>query len=189
MLRIANNELGYEETYSKNSEGKIVYYSKYGDSFNAPNNPWCSAFVMWVAKNTKINGTNLFTDVFQKENKIAYPLSATNSIYTFNTSKNLSFYYSNAYGGSYTPKKGDLIYFCDEGTWDKKIYSTMHIPTNGHVEIIQAVNGNTITTIGGNNKTEKTVTIDNTTRNIYAVTKRNYQIDNKKIMGYGSWYK
>lgn len=172
-LEIATNEIGYVANNGK---------TKYAESFNSATSPWCSAFVFWIAKNTEVNGTNLYDDIFQKENKILNPLSATNSIYTFNKSKNLNFYYSKAYDGNYTPKKGDLIYYKWEktGTWNKQIYSTLHISNGGHVEIVNYVSNNKVYTIGGNNSTPS---------GSRGVTEFNIDLNSKSIIGYGSWYK
>lgn len=173
FLEIATKEIGYVENNNK---------TKYAESFNSATSPWCSAFVFWVAKNTEVDGTNLYNDVIQKENKILNPLSASNSIYTFNKSSNLNFYYSKAYGGNYTPKKGDLIYYKWEntGTWNKQIYSTLHISYGGHVEIVNYVSNNKVYTIGGNNSTPS---------GSRGVTEYNIDLNSKSIIGYGSWYK
>lgn len=203
MIEVAASEIGYtetkKETKKENGDSIITRHTKYAESFHNPNVAWCSAFVMWVAKNTSVDNTNLFNDVIQKEGKISNPLSATNSIYTFSNNSNLNFYYSKAYGGDYTPKKGDLIYFYYNGTWDKQITSTMHltdpnpndsISINGHVEIVESVNGNYITTIGGNNSTSQTATINGQSYSLRGVTKTTnyYTLDSKNIIGYGSWY-
>lgn len=187
MIQIARAEIGYKESYTN----AHTYTSKYGDSFHNATAPWCSAFVFWVAKNTEVNGTNLFNDVIQKEGKISNPLSATNSIYTFHNNKNLNFYYSKNYNGNYTPKKGDLIYINYNNNWDKTITPTMHLGAGTHVEIVESVNGNNITTIGGNNKTGETIKFGNETVHVCGVTRTTnfYTLDSKSIMGYGSWYK
>lgn len=186
MIQIARAEVGYKETYSN----ATTYTSKYGEAFGSANSPWCSAFVFWVAKNTEVNGTNLFNGIIQKEGKVNNPLSAVNSIYTFNNNKNLNFYFSKTYGGNYTPKKGDLIYFYYNKTWDKKITPTMHLGNGSHVEIVESVNGNNITTIGGNNKTGETIKFGEKTVEVYGVTRTTnyYTLDSKSILGYGSWY-
>jgi len=168
MISIASNEIG-----TKNGTNND---NKYGRELGLNNRAWCSIFTMWVAKKTTINGTNLFEDVFQKEIEIHNIASATNSIYVFNNSKSLNFYYSSYYGGNYTPKKGDLIYFSRTGKWDKNIYPTMHITTGGHVGIVEYVENGVIHTIEGNT-------------NGGQVARRNRNLNSEDIVGFGSWYK
>lgn len=160
MISIANKEA----SKTKNNYGD--YYVDY---------PWCARFVMWIAKQTTVDNTNLYNNVFEKEMKIKNPESATNSIYTFHTSKSLSFYKSPNYGGNYTPKKGDLIYFDWTGNWDQKISANMHVTPRGHVGIVEYVKNGRVYTIEGNSDD--------------SVAKLNYDLNSTSIIGYGSWYK
>lgn len=51
MVEIAKNEVGYfETTYSDGS-----FYSKYGDWYGYPNEPWCAMFVSWCANQAGIS--------------------------------------------------------------------------------------------------------------------------------------
>ena len=167
MINIASQEVGYKANGDNN---------KYGQELGRNNQPWCALFVTWVAKHTEAQNTNLFDDVIQKEKPILNIASATNSIYTFHTNSNLSFYYSKHYGGNYTPKKGDYIYFDWQNNWDKKIYSGMHIMNGGHVGIVTNVGNGYVHTIEGNSGQD-------------TVFKGNYPLNSASIMGYGSWYK
>ena len=162
MIKIANSEASKTK-------------SEYGGYYENGKEAWCSKFVMWVAQQTTVDNTNLYKNIFEKEMKIQNPKSATNSIYTFSASSHLRFNYSNNYGGSYTPKKGDLIYFKWTNDWDKKIYSSMHITPRGHVGIVEYVKNGRVYTIEGN-------TSD-------AISKLNYDLNSQSILGYGSWYK
>lgn len=167
MINIASQEVGYKANGDNN---------KYGQELNQNNQPWCALFVTWVAKHTEAQNTNLFDDVIQKEKPILNIASATNSIYTFHTNSNLSFYYSKHYGGNYTPKKGDYIYFDWLKNWDKKIYSNMHLLNGGHVGIVSHVENGYIHTIEGNSGQDTVYT-------------SSYPLNSASIMGYGSWYK
>ena len=72
--------------------------------------------------------------------------------------KNLDYYAR----GSYTPKVGDLVFFCWEGNsscWD-------------HVEIVIGVDSSNVTTLGGNTSTNN-------------VKKRSWNLSNSYIRGYG----
>lgn len=151
--------------------------SKYGASGGQA---WCGFFTSWALKNTEYNGENLFYDIIEKENKVENPGSALCSVYNFETSSNLAFYYSQYYANklgksTYTPKKGDIIYFNWDNNWNGQITScsNMHYG-NSHVGIIGDVSGTTITTYEGNCGGK--------------VCSTTYQVDNPSIIGYGSWY-
>lgn len=167
MISIASKEVGYAASNDYNKYAKEI-------APNIDGQPWCAIFVTWVAKKTSVSNTNLYSDVIEKEKPIQNYASAVNSIYTFKNNSNLQFYYSNHYGGNYTPKKGDYIYFNWSKNWDKRIYSGMHI-SNSHVGLVEYVSGNTVYTIEGNSGND-------------TVIKGNYQLNSASIMGYGSWY-
>lgn len=167
MIQVASNEIGTQEGENNSN--------KYGKELGINNQPWCAIFVTWVAKHTTVSGTNLFSGVIQKYNTIYNPYSAVNSIYTFSTSKNLKFYYSNYYGGSgYTPKKGDYIYFNWNKNWNKKIYPET-FSEGQHVGIVEYVKDGYVYTIEGNTSSG-------------TVARLSYNLDSGAIMGYGSWY-
>lgn len=168
MIQIATKEVGYQAVKDKNKYAKEIAPSLDGE-------PWCAIFVTWVSKKTNIQNINLFNDVIQKEKPIANFASAVGSIYNFNTNSNLQFYYSQYYGGKYTPKKGDYIYFNWGKNWDKKIYNGMFI-ANSHIGIVESVSNGSVHTIEGNSGND-------------TVIKGSYQLTNPSIMGYGSWYK
>lgn len=53
LVEIAKNEVGYfETTYSDGS-----FYSKYGDWYGYPNEPWCAMFVSWCANKAGISSS------------------------------------------------------------------------------------------------------------------------------------
>lgn len=168
MINIASQEVGYKANNDKNKYAKEIAPALDGQ-------PWCAIFVTWVSKHTELQNTNLFNDIIQKEKAIPNFAAAVSSIYTFNTNSNLSFYYSQHYGGNYTPKKGDYIYFNWGKNWDKKIYSGM-FTSNSHIGIVEFVSNGSVHTIEGNSGSD-------------TVTKVSYQLNDPTIMGYGSWYK
>ena len=114
-------------------------------------------------------------EVIQKEKPISNFASALGSIYNFHTNSNLQFYYSKHYGGNYTPKKGDYIYFNWGNNWNKNIYNGMFI-ANSHIGIVEYTSNGVVHTIEGNSGND-------------TVIKGSYQLTNPSIMGYGSWYK
>jgi len=166
MINVANAE------YLKNP-------SQYGSYYENGKEAWCAKFTTWVAQQTTVNGTNLYNDIIQKENKIQNYKSALNPIYTFHISSNLNFYYSKAYGGTYVPKKGDLIFFEWTNNWNKDISPSMY-SARGHIGIVEHSENGRVYTIEGNATTGD---------GVYKVVKLDYPLDYKPIIGYGSWYK
>ena len=72
--------------------------------------------------------------------------------------------------------KLDVIHYIDiDEYWDVKTFN----------------NDNNLVTIGGNNSTNQTITIDGETYKLRGVTKSSnyYKLDSQSIIGYGSWYK
>lgn len=116
ILHIAAGEVGYEET--------PVNITKYGEWYGF-HNAWCAMFVSWCAYQA-----NISTSVIPKS---ASPIEIKNVLY--NQGRH---YLSAAYGGSYTPVPGDLIF----------INNTPAAP--GHIGIVVSVSGNTVRIIDGN---------------------------------------
>lgn len=152
---------------------------KYGGTSGAA---WCAYFANWAMKQTTYNNVNLYKDIVNKNGQIANVACAGATAYEFNKSKdpNLNFYKSKYYGGSYNPKKGDLIYFEWDGNWGGKI--TLNPGTCSglgadHIGIISEKKGNDITYISGN--------CDSTGG---TVCKKTFPSNSSYIMGYGSWY-
>lgn len=168
MIQVATKEVGYQAAKDKNKYAKEIAPSLDGE-------PWCAIFVTWVSKKANAQNTNLFNDVIQKEKPISNFASAVGSIYNFHTNSNLQFYYSKHYGGNYTPKKGDYIYFNWGNNWNKNIYNGMFI-ANSHIGIVEYTSNGVVHTIEGNSGND-------------TVIKGSYQLTNPSIMGYGSWYK
>lgn len=179
MLEKAKNELGTEGT---GENGNDTPYGTGG--------AWCAKFVTWVVKNTNAsNGTNLYNDIINKDGYIIQEFRALGSIYAFNRSNHLNFYYSKAkksLAGSkyteYTPKKGDYIYLERDEKWNGEI-NRNGMP-NGHVGIVEYVEGNIIHTIEGNVTGKGTDCADGK----WCVSRMERNIDKGNLIGFGSWY-
>lgn len=169
MVRIATNELGIQE--GKNND------NKYGQALNNNKVPWCAIFVTWVAQKTEINNINLYRDIITKnDNNLSYA-STTGNIMHFYTQNNLDFYPSNYYDGNYTPKPGDYIFFDLENEWNKITTHDNIKKAAKHTGLVVEVKNGKVYTIEGNaGKPEM-------------VRKKEYNLNNNNILGYGSWYK
>ena len=171
MLNIAKGEIGHKGGNK---------YSGYGDS-----TPWCAFFAVWLTEQTKIDGEGTVRNIIEKEGPIYSTGAAGGTMINFNTASNLEFHYSKYYGGNYTPKKGDFIYYrFDNHNWDKKIYGSMFDQTD-HVGIVDYVEGNKLHTVEGNMSNGNG---GGSANNVVAPVDY-YTLDSSDIMGYGSWYK
>ena len=170
MVAIATNQIGTKEG-SNNS-------NKYGTDLGINHQPWCGIFVTWVAQNTNIGNTNLYDDVITKNNNLTNFASSTDTLVDFYEFSNLKFEYSKHYGGNYTPKAGDYIFFdTKERNWNKTFNRSLSIEgmrISNHVGLVVSADSNNVYTIEGN-------TSD-------GVAKKTYKINSAKILGYGSWY-
>lgn len=100
-------------------------------------------------------------------------------VFKSNKNSNVTFEYSKAYDGNYTPKAGDIIWYqwkgssCrgSNGKWDKVTKCV------DHVGIVTSSDSNYVYTIEGN------------TGDPGLVRKRERVIDSDEIIAYGSWYK
>lgn len=170
LINLAKGELG---------ETNCDKYGTGGTWKNGACSNWCSIFVTWVLSNTEVSsGTTLWNHI------------TNNGIYTgncqgrcagdfpiiFDQNKNLVFHKSTYYGGTYTPKKGDIIAFWwpqynDNKYWDGSMATAIH---SDHAAIVINVNSDgTIHTIQGSGSAHMVREIDRS-------------VD--EIMGYSSWY-
>lgn len=123
IMATAASQVGYYEG--------VGGYSKYGDYFGSPYIAWCGAFVSWCARTTGI-----------PENVIPTNLSSTAMRDYF---KSLGLYYlSPAYGGTYIPKQGDIIFFTSTDTYSRSQDNITH------VGLVLEANSSYITCIEGN---------------------------------------
>lgn len=123
IMATASSQVGYYE----GSGG----YSKYGEYFGNPYVPWCGAFVSWCARTTGI-----------PQDVIPTNLSSTAMRDYF---KGLGLHHlSPAYGGTYIPKQGDIVFF----TSTNSAYRSQSNIT--HVGLVLSANSSTVTCIEGN---------------------------------------
>lgn len=139
--------------------GSISGYPDNGYSY-----PWCATFVSWVIWNTEHEGTQLSSILDYKSASVG---NYADHIYK---SETLEFKNGPSYGGNYTPKQGDLVFF----SWDCD-YSGK-FPANGmdHIGIVVE------------EKDGKLITIEGNTSN--SVAQRSYDINSCQLAGYGVWY-
>ena len=143
---------------------------------------WCGYFVTWALKNTEITreiNTMSLYNYINKEGFIENDSEASGIWYAFVKSSHLDFHRSTSSGGTYTPKKGDIVWFqfsdgyCktkfpkDYGQWSENNRCA------DHVAIVESVNGDMVTSIDGNSGGK----VSRVTRNV------------SQIVAYGSWYK
>lgn len=168
MIEVASGEIG-----KNNNSGKYGYTGA----------PWCAMFASWVMENTTVDGVNLAKDIVQKEHKDPNRAGAACTMYAFKNSSHLNFHYSRYYAPkynksdiSYIPKKGDLVYFDWNGDWNGTISSSCAPGATwiDHIGIVEYVKDGVVYTVEGNTSKK--------------VGKRNYSLDSKVLIGFGSWY-
>ncbi|MCH5299359.1 MAG: Ig-like domain-containing protein [Ruminococcus sp.] len=120
IVGVARTQVGYQE----NSVG-----TKYGDWYNGifVNQPWCAMFVSWCAEQANIPNT-----VIQKYASCSVEVAWFKAIGRW--------YDSKAYGGSYTPQKGDIVFYRDSGSSS----------VSTHTGVLAGLNGNYLDVIEGN---------------------------------------
>ena len=158
LVNVARSQLGYHEGdntsqlhgESSGSSNYTEYGYWYGTQVQGHSGgsyyAWCAYFISWCARQAGIP-TSIISNA-------SYACAGSDN----GDFKNLDYYAR----GSYTPKVGDLVFFCWEGNsscWD-------------HVEIVIGVDSSNVTTIGGNTSTNN-------------VKKRSWNLSNSYIRGYG----
>ena len=158
LVNVARSQLGYHEGdntsqlhgESSGSRNYTEYGYWYGTQVQGHSGgsyyAWCAYFISWCARQAGIP-TSIISNA-------SYACAGSDN----GDFKNLDYYAR----GSYTPKAGDLVFFCWEGNsscWD-------------HVEIVIGVSSSEVTTLGGN-------TGDNN------VKSRKWSLSNSNIRGYG----
>lgn len=170
MLRVAYNEIGYcEKATNNNLDSKTANcggnnYTKYGRDYKNKAKDeyayaWCAVFVWWVTKETNANGKNLFDDIVKVKNTYAKAYYKTLNGHTFQKSPH--------YGGTYVPKRGDIILFWYDGDWDKKTVQA------NHVGIVDTVHDGKVHTVEGNKGN--------------VVKRMSFKLNDSQIMGYAVW--
>lgn len=154
------------------------YQSKYG---GYQGQAWCGYFVAWALKNTNLDdGTSLYNYIRQGQTFADGLASGTWPGFQNSNNSNIKFYKAKGYGGNYTPKKGDIVYFQWPSTYSEAYCQVIYGKWNGydrcadHVGIVEYADGNTIHTIEGN-----------TTADSIVARRERYS---NEIVAYGSWY-
>ena len=158
LVNVARSQLGYHEGNntsqlhgeSSGSSNYTEYGYWYGTQVQGNSGgsyyAWCAYFISWCARQAGIP-TSIISNA-------SYACAGSDN----GDFKNLDYYAR----GSYTPKVGDLVFFCWEGNsscWD-------------HVEIVIGVDSSNVTTLGGNTSTNNVKT-------------RSWKLSNSYIRGYG----
>lgn len=175
LIALAEGELG-------NTNG-----AKYGASGGAA---WCAFFVTWALDHTDVEGVGTIFDIIEKDGKAASLGTGGGTMINFAKGSNLKFYYSRYYASklgdtisrNYTPKRGDIIYFRwdrdgKRPDWNGEISGDMYDECS-HVGIVDYVDSDGyVHTIEGNFGNDPS-----------RVAESSYDLDDDRIMGYGSWY-
>ena len=164
LITVLNGQLG------NNNNDK-----KYGFSTDA----WCEQFATWSLKQVTVSGQTLYQYLNTYGPIDDNMASGMWPVFKSGKSSNVTFEYSKAYGGNYTPKAGDIIWYqwkgssCrgSNGKWDKVTKCV------DHVGIVTSSDSNYVYTIEGN------------TGDPGLVRKRERDITSDEIIAYGSWYK
>ncbi|MCL2336324.1 MAG: InlB B-repeat-containing protein [Firmicutes bacterium] len=149
-----------EKTQNSGTNNWTKYGAWFGPGYNGGDaGQWCHMFVSWCANFTNpsiidSNRSNKSPSVHLVP-KASYTVDGANYFKVKGQYRN-----GGRYGGTYSPKEGDIIYF----------YSTTK-QRIGHVGIVTACDGNTVYTIEGNSNNE--------------VVRHSYSISNSRIDGYG----
>ena len=158
LVNVARSQLGYHEGdntsqlhgESSGSRNYTEYGYWYGTQVQGNSvgsyYAWCAYFISWCARQAGIP-TSIISNA-------SYACAGSDN----GDFKNLDYYAR----GSYTPKVGDLVFFCWEGNsscWD-------------HVEIVIGVSSSEVTTLGGNTSNNN-------------VKSRKWSLSNSNIRGYG----
>lgn len=122
IMSTAASQVGYMEGYND--------ATKYGAYFNYQG-PWCGAFVSWCARTTGI-----------PQDVIPTNLSST-AMRDYFKSQGL-YHLSKSYGGNYTPKQGDIVFFTSTNTYQRSQNNITH------VGLVLSATSSSVTCIEGN---------------------------------------
>lgn len=147
IVGVAKTQVGYKQ----NSAG-----TKYGDWYNKifVNQPWCAMFVSWCAEQAGISQTTI-----QKFASCSIGVNWFKSIGRWQDSQ--------YYGGNYTPKKGDIVFYRNGGSSS----------ISDHVGIVAGINGIYLNVIEGNATNQSCCEFK---------TNSSRTLSNKYVIGYGT---
>ena len=146
LIEVCEGEIGVCEP--KGDDKYIAHYNKEGKMNFKNDVPWCAIFVTWCKDKAKIGD-----DII--------PTFASCDLGMEWFKKNSRWEKSRAFGGSYVPKRGDIIFFSSKYAENDST----------HVGIVTSVSGNAVSTIEGNSSNK--------------VRRRSYSVASKYIIGYG----
>ncbi|MGN0582805.1 MAG: CHAP domain-containing protein [Oscillospiraceae bacterium] len=146
IVKVAETQIGYHEGANNDTKynrwnGTISGYPVDGYGY-----PWCQCFVSWCA-----NQAGIATDII--------PRTAGTYVGRDFFVKQGTFEKGRAYGGNYTPRRGDIIYYTSDGAGPC------------HVGIVSDCNGSAVYAIEGNYSDK--------------VGTRSISISDSYILGYG----
>ncbi len=154
LIAVATTQLGYTEGNSTAGHGGTTggsgNYTKYGAWYGINPGAWCAMFVSWCA-----NQAGISTSIIPKH------ASCDIGMQWFQSKS--KWQWSPACGGSYTPKRGDIIYFRT---------NTNQVSDSTHVGIVYNYSSGRVYTIEGN-ASNKCMTKD-------------YPVSSANILGYGT---
>ncbi|MBQ3183221.1 MAG: CHAP domain-containing protein, partial [Clostridia bacterium] len=155
LIAVATTQIGYTEgnTVSAGTSGTTGgsgNYTKYGAWYGINPGAWCAMFVSWCANQAGISSSII-------------PKHASCDIGMQTFQNRGCWQWSKACGGSYTPKRGDIIYFRT---------NTSQVVDSTHVGIVYSSDSSYVYTIEGNasNKCQK----------------KSYSLSSAYILGYGT---
>lgn len=146
--------------------------------------PWCGYFSTWALKNTKLTYDGKTTTVYDyiRNGQSVFDGAASGLWPSFKKNNNVRWEKSNYYGGHYTPKAGDVIWFW----WPNEFCQKNNGKWNGttqcadHVGIVEYFDGTYVHTIEGNSGGK----VSANTSNLGG----KYTLNSSNITAYGSWY-
>lgn len=147
IIGVARTQIGYQEN-SVGTKYGAWYYPSFVDQ------PWCAMFVSWCANQAKIPET-----VIPKFAACSVGVAWFKSMGRWHDSK--------YYGGNYTPKKGDVIFYRDSG----------YDGVSTHVGLVAGLNGNYIVAIEGNSTNSSVCEF---------TTSSSRSLDSSYVIGYGN---
>lgn len=172
MLRLAANSL---VNTVRGELGRDNSNSRYGGGTSN----WCGYFASWALKNTTMsNGTTLYSYLSKNGSINIAAASGLWPAFQGNRLEYTAFHKGKAYGGSYSPKPGDVVWYQWDGGYCRSNYGRWNGSTmcSDHVEIVTGVTGNSITSVGGNSGTPG------------LVRERTISLSSEVIIAFGTFY-
>ncbi len=163
IVAVAETQAGYLEGSLAGTVAGSNNYQKYGqwydanvDNIGVTRAAWCAAFVSWCAKEAGVPSSIVTYHAYCP--------------YGVNWFKNQGRFQSAASrGGSYTPKRGDIIYFAPEGS-----------SVSSHIGIVRYVSNGKVYTVEGNTSGQNGEVNDGG-----GVFLKSYSLSYGRLFGYG----